>query len=125
MHKNKNIFTIINYIIQKQQKKYNSCLFKKSNNIQIKFLYFLWINKFIYGYKNINKNYYMIFLKIRIKNNKQIFKKYNLTQIRKDFLKKKNWNKNNFFIIHKNNMFFTLAKIILFKIGGFISYKIS
>lgn len=125
MHKNKKILTIINFLIQKQQKKYNSCFFKKSSNIQIKFLYFLWTNKFIYGYKEVQKNYYIIFLKIRIKNNKQIYKKYNYIQTRKNFLLKKNWNKNNFFLIHQNNMFFTLKKIILLKIGGFISYKIS
>lgn len=125
MQKNKSTIQIINYIIQKQCKKHNSCFIKTISNIQIKLLNFLWINKLIYGYKRINVKYYVLFFKNRIRNNKKIYNKYNKMLNTRTLIKLKVWNTNNLFIINNNKNFFNIKQINLLKIGGFISYKIT
>lgn len=125
MKKNKNTTQVINFLIQKQCKKQNSCFFKNANTVHIKLFYFLWLSKLIYGYTKINQNNFILFLKSRIKQNKKIYQKYNKMLTAKNLMKIRIWNKNNFFIINNNNNFLNLKQIKFLKIGSFISYKIS
>lgn len=116
--------SLINLISQKQNKQQDICIFSVHNKYEIRLLYFLWLNKIIYGYLTIGKKC-TIFLKNQIKSKQIFFNKININNIKKKSVQKhEKWFKNNILIINSNNNWFNIKQLKNMNIGGYIAYKI-
>lgn len=119
---NKNYFIL--FIIINSLKQYKKNIIVKKTTKNLIFLKFLWINQFIYGYKNYNQDL-SLFVFLRAADISVFFKVTKLykKKTHKNLLKEHKWAKNSFFIVKTNKGLLNEKICLKNKIGGFLLYK--
>ena len=119
---NQNYFIL--FIIINSLKQYKKNIIVKKTTKNLIFLKFLWINQFIYGYKNYNQDL-SLFVFLRAADISVFFKVTKLykKKTHKNLLKEHKWAKNSFFIVKTNKGLLNEKICLKNKIGGFLLYK--
>jgi len=115
---------IIPFLLQilKKQKLIGTLTAKKTKT-NVCILQFLWLHKIIFGYTIKQEKDILIYLKYNKMTN-LLFLKCNLYKGSKSFQKMRKECPNTFFIIASTNGLLSINKILSYKIGGFLMYKL-